>query len=179
MDYFIHKDAEGFLKEQFDIFLFQYLAGDNALYNNWIDSPEKITNLQKLKRIAHKIITYIARFEDELKHIWEKKKIVKQVNYVFTFDRLFPVGKEGNRDFAYKNAITLVEKIVNDKGFDKQIEEYKLLREKWVDSEGEEIKKEWKEFTFVTELNKKDLFVSDKKQKKFNTDFHGKQSGVF
>lgn len=127
VDYFIHKDAEGFLKEQFDIFLFQYLVGDNALDNNWMSSPEKITNLQKLKRIAHTIIVYIARFEDELKHIWEKKKIVKQVNYVFTLDRLFPVDKDGNRDLSDKAAIALVEKIVENEGFAKQINEWSEL----------------------------------------------------
>jgi adenine-specific DNA-methyltransferase len=157
VDYFIHKDAEGFLKEQFDIFLFQYLVGDNALDNNWMDSPEKITNLQKLKRIAHKIITYIARFEDELKHIWEKKKIVKQVNYVFTFDRLFPADKDGNRDFAYKNAIALVEKIINDKGFDKQIEEYRLLNQQWTNEKVEVKKIEWKEFAKAASLDKQDI----------------------
>ena len=71
VDYFIHKDAEIFLKEQFDLFLFQYLFGDRHLGNDW--SQSRIDTIQKLKRIAHKIIKYIARFEDELKHIWEKK----------------------------------------------------------------------------------------------------------
>ena len=79
VDYFIHKDAEGFLKEQLDIFLYQYLFGDRHIGNEWTQT--RIDTIQKLKRIAHKIINYIARFEDELKHIWEKKKMVKQVNY--------------------------------------------------------------------------------------------------
>lgn len=109
VDYFIHKDAEGFLKEQLDIFLYQYLFGDRHLGNEW--TQNRIDTIQKLKRIAHKIIIYIARFEDELKHIWEKKKIVKQVNYVFTLDNL-------------NNNIDLLEKIISHKNFEKQTIEW-------------------------------------------------------
>ncbi len=125
VDYFIHKDAEGFLKEQLDMFLYQYLFGDRHLENEWKQS--RIETIQKLKRIAHKIITYIARFEDELKSIWEKNKIVKQVNYVFTLDRLFPLNEIGERDFSDKDAIALIEKIIVDKGFVNQIDEWKEL----------------------------------------------------
>ena len=31
IDYFIHKDAEGFLKEQFDIYVYQYIFGDKNI----------------------------------------------------------------------------------------------------------------------------------------------------
>lgn len=109
VDYFIHKDAEGFLKEQLDMFLYQYLFGDSHIGNEWTQT--RIDTIQKLKRIAHKIINYIARFEDELKHIWEKKKMVKQVNYVFTLDKL-------------ENNISLIEKIISHKKFEEQINEW-------------------------------------------------------
>lgn len=109
VDYFIHKDAEGFLKEQFDLFLYQYLFGDRQLDNEW--KQERIDNIQKLKKIAHNIMNYIARFEDELKHIWEKKKIVKHVNYVFTLDKL-------------ENKLDLVKKITNHTNFEKQVNEW-------------------------------------------------------
>lgn len=109
VDYFIHKDAEGFLKEQFDIFLYQYLFGDRHLGNEWTQA--RIDTIQKLKSIAQKIINYIARFEDELKHIWEKKKLVKQVNYVFTIDRL-------------ENNIDLIEKVLNHINYEAQLNEW-------------------------------------------------------
>ena len=168
VDYFIHKDAEGFLKEQLDMFLYQYLFGDRHIGNEWTQT--RIDTIQKLKRIAHKIINYIARFEDELKHIWEKKKMVKQVNYVFTLDRLFPVDDKGERDFTNKKAITLVEKIIDDKGFEKQIAEYKHLHEQWTDEKGEETKKIWKEFAKAAELDKKEIIKTEKKNKIFSED---------
>jgi len=112
VDYFIHKDAEGFLKEQLDIFLYQYLFGDRHIGNEWTQT--RIDTIQKLKNIAHKIINYIARFEDELKHIWEKKKIVKQVNYVFTLDKL-------------DNRIDLIEKLINHPKFSEQVNEWHEL----------------------------------------------------
>lgn len=109
VDYFIHKDAESFLKEQLDMFLYQYLFGDRHIGNEW--TQVRIDTIQKLKRIALKIINYIARFEDELKHIWEKKKIVKQVNYVFTLDKM-------------EKRIDLIEKIISHKNFAEQIKEW-------------------------------------------------------
>jgi len=170
VDYFIHKDAEGFLKEQLDMFLYQYLFGDRHIGNEWTQT--RIDTLQKLKRIAHKIINYIARFEDELKHIWEKKKIVKQVNYVFTLDRLFPINEKGERDFADKKAIALVEKIISNKGFDKQIAEYKHLHEQWFAETGQEVKKEWKEFSEASKLKKEDFISSRKKNKTLSKAVH-------
>lgn len=169
VDYFIHKDAEGFLKEQLDMFLYQYLFGDRHIGNEWTQA--RIDTIQKLKRIAHKIINYIARFEDELKHIWEKKKIVKQINYVFTLDRLFPGDEKGERDFADKKAIALVEKIIADKGVEKQIEEYKHLHEQWTDEKGEETKKVWKEFAKAAALDKKEIIKKEKKNKIFSEDY--------
>lgn len=55
VDYFIHKDAEGFLKEQLDIFLYQYLFGDRHLGNEW--TQNRIDTIQKLKPTATEIIT--------------------------------------------------------------------------------------------------------------------------
>jgi adenine-specific DNA-methyltransferase len=169
VDYFIHKDAEGFLNDQFDIFLYQYLFGDRHLGNEW--TQNRIDTIQKLKRIAHKIINYISRFEDELKHIWEKKKIIKETNYVFTIDRLFPLIKKGDRDYSDKNAIALLEKIIAHKGFDSQIKEYVSLSENWTNDEGVEIKKVWKEFAFSNVFKKSDVILVDKKSKTLNTKF--------
>jgi len=112
VDYFIHKDAEGFLKEQLDMFLYQYLFGDRHIGNEWTQT--RIDTLQKLKRIAHKIINYIARFEDELKHIWEKKKIITKSDFVLTLDKI-------------KDNTSLIEKIITHANFDKLVEEIQTL----------------------------------------------------
>lgn len=112
VDYFIHKDAEAFLKEQFDLFMYQQLFGDNNIYNEW--RTERIEYIQKIKQLAYKVIEYIARFEDELKALWNKPKFVKNSNYVLTLDKL-------------ENNIELIKNIIKHPGWEKQVEEWKGL----------------------------------------------------
>jgi len=84
IDYFIHKDAEGFLKEQFDIYVYNWLFND---LDTDFDAAT-VKRMQNIKKIAHKVIEYIARFEDELKAIWEKPKFVKNSNYLLSLQDL-------------------------------------------------------------------------------------------
>lgn len=110
VDYFINKDAKTFLKEQFDIWLYQYVFSGES---EW--SEERIRQLQILKDIAFKIIDFISQFEDELVKIWNKPKFVLNSNYVITLDRM------ADKD------IELVEKILNHKNIDEQIKEWDEL----------------------------------------------------
>ena len=110
VDYFINKDAKTFLKEQFDIWLYQYVFSGES---EW--SEERIKQLQILKDISFKIIDFVSQFEDELVKIWNKPKFVLNSNYVITLDRI-----------ADKN-IELVEKISNHKNIEEQIKEWKVL----------------------------------------------------
>ena len=84
VDYFIHKNAEAFLKEQFDIYMYNWLFNDTK---SQFDEAT-VKRMQNIKIIAYKIIEYIARFEYELKAIWQKPKFVRKSNYVITIDKL-------------------------------------------------------------------------------------------
>lgn len=110
VDYFIHKDAYGFLSEQLHLFIYNYLLNNNELDN--IYSKERIEFFQKLKKMGMEIISYISKFEEELKSMWEKPKFVKEVNYVITLDRI---------------NINTLEIIINS-DIEKQIEEWKLFK---------------------------------------------------
>lgn len=134
IDYFIHQDAEGFLKEQFDIYVYNWLFNDNETDFD----VAAVNRIQNIKKITHKVIEYIARFEDELKAIWEKPKFVKNSNYVLTFEKL-------------KDNITLINKIIKSPGWDAQCEEWKYLNEEWVDEQNNLVKKEWETFSFNTD----------------------------
>ncbi len=84
VDFFIHKNAKGFLTEQFNLFMYNYLSND-------MDSlleQKRLNNILKIKKIAFIVIDYIAKFEDELKAIWNKPKFVRNTNYVVTLDKL-------------------------------------------------------------------------------------------
>jgi len=110
IDYFINRNAKEFLKEQFSIWLYQYVFSGES---EWTE--KRIKQLQTLQDIAFKIIDFISQFEDELAKIWNKPKFVMNSNYVVTLDRI-----------AEKN-IQLVERILNHPKFDEQIKEWKEL----------------------------------------------------
>ena len=107
VDYFINKDAKGFLREQFDLWMYQYLFQEETVFEQ-----KRIKQLQALKETAYDIIHFIAQFEDELRRAWEKPKFVRNVNYVVTLDKL--------------NAETL-QKVRQHKGARTQIKEWREL----------------------------------------------------
>jgi len=110
VDYFINKNAKEFLKEQFNIWLYQYVFSGES---EWTD--KRIKQLQILRDIAFKIIDFISQFEDELARIWNKPKFVLNSNYVITLDRIAA------------RSIETVKKIIKHDNFGKQIEEWKKL----------------------------------------------------
>ena len=109
VDYFINKDAGGFLREQFDLWMYQYMFRDE---HHWTEG--RVRRLQAIKNIAFKIIDFIARFEDELVRVWNKPKFVRGSHYVVTLDRL--ASKEGGL-----NAIAA---LIKHKGMKEQVAEW-------------------------------------------------------
>jgi len=112
VDYFINKNAKEFLKEQFNIWLYQYVFSGESVW-----TEKRIKQLQVLKDIVFKIIDFISQFEDELVKIWNKPKFVLNSNYVITLDRI------ADKD----NDLKLIEKILKHKNFEKQVKEWKDL----------------------------------------------------
>lgn len=151
IDYFIHKDAEGFLKEQFDIYVYSWLFND--LETDF--DAATVKRMQNIKKIAHKVIEYIARFEDELKAIWEKPKFVRNCNYVLTLDKL-------------ADNIDLIQKILDSPGWKNQVAEWQELNKEWTDNNGETTKKEWAEFAFAKNAGfEKEIVVKGKLNEKY------------
>ena len=95
IDYFINKDAEKFLKEQFDLWVYQYVYSGNTVFN-----ASRLKQLKAIRDIAYKIIDFIAQFENELVKIWRKPKFVLNSNYVITLDRIYQ--RPGGIDFIRK-----------------------------------------------------------------------------
>ena len=118
VDYFINKDAKGFLREQFDLWLKNYLFDDESDF-----SEIRLRELKLLKEIAYKIIDFVSQFEDELGKIWNKPKLVLNSNYVITLDRI--AKKHGG--------IELTKKIIKHNAIGEQIEEWKHLEIVYVD----------------------------------------------
>lgn len=83
VDYFINKDAGAFLREQFDLWLYQYVFSGQSAFNEI-----RLRQLQAIKEIAFKIIDFIAQFEDELARVWNKPRFVLNSHYVLTLDKI-------------------------------------------------------------------------------------------
>lgn len=83
VDFFINKNARGFLREQFDLWVYQYIFQEETIFEE-----QRIKQIQTIKEIAYNVIDFIAQFEDELRRVWEKPKFVRGVNYVLTLDKL-------------------------------------------------------------------------------------------
>ncbi|MGB9754282.1 DNA methyltransferase [Roseiflexus castenholzii] len=89
VDFFICKDAKSFLREQFDLWLWQYLLGKPGEKPETQWTEDRLKQLQALKRIAYRVIDFIAAFEDELVRIWNKPKFVLRSAYVITLDHIY------------------------------------------------------------------------------------------
>jgi len=117
LDYFLCKDARGFLREQFDLWMWQYLLGKPGEESpvGWTET--RLKQLQGLKHIAYRVIDFIAAFEDELVKIWNKPKFVLNSHYVMTLDRIArqPGGME------------ILQQILSHPGMPGQLQEWRDL----------------------------------------------------
>jgi len=111
VDYFINKNANEFLKEQFKLWVHNYIFEEEGKF-----SKERIEQLQILKDIAFKIIDFVSQFEDELLKIWKKPKFVLNSNYVITLDRI-----------VKKGGWEIIEKIQRHRGWKEQVKEWQEL----------------------------------------------------
>lgn len=114
IDFFIHKNARAFLQEQFNLWLCNYVLDDITQWRQ-----DKIEELNTLKKVAFKIIDFIADFEDELKAIWCKPKFAKNVHYVFSLDTISNHARDSEQ---------ILESIFQDTGFKQQIKEWQELK---------------------------------------------------
>jgi DNA modification methylase len=68
--------------------MWQYLLGKPGDESQTEWTEIRLKQLQALKRIAYRVIDFIAAFEDELVKIWNKPKFVLNSHYVITLDRI-------------------------------------------------------------------------------------------
>ncbi|MBN2703183.1 MAG: site-specific DNA-methyltransferase [Pontiellaceae bacterium] len=96
MDYFIHKDLGGFLHRELDFYIKNEIMRLDDIENAEAPAVESyLARIRVLRRIAGKLIDFLAQLEDFQKKLWLKKKFVVETNYCITLDRvpeeLYPV----------------------------------------------------------------------------------------
>ncbi|GAA6810313.1 hypothetical protein HpHCM73_01990 [Helicobacter pylori] len=116
MDYFIHKNALGFLKEQLDLYLFEYLFKEMTEFDD-----KRFHEINTIKEVALQVISLVSEFENELCKIWNKPRFVLNSHFIVSLDQL----KAKNYD---------LNKITNHKNYHKQVKEWQDLNLKTTDN---------------------------------------------
>jgi len=88
-DYFIHKDLGGFLRRELDFYIKNEVMHLDDIENETAPRVEQyLSKIKAIRRIAHKIIDFLAQIENFQKKLWLKKKFVVETNYCVTLDRV-------------------------------------------------------------------------------------------
>ncbi|MGN8522712.1 site-specific DNA-methyltransferase [Helicobacter pylori] len=116
MDYFIHKNALGFLKEQLDLYLFEYLFKEMTAFD-----AKRLNGINIIKEVALEVVSLVSEFENELCKIWNKPRFVLNSHFIVSLDKL----KAKNYDLS---------KITNHPNYPKQVKEWQDLNLKTTDN---------------------------------------------
>jgi adenine-specific DNA-methyltransferase len=95
MDYFIHKDLGGFLARELDFYIKNEVMRLDDIED--ADAPAVESYLAKIKvlrKIAGKLVEFLAQLEEFQKRLWLKKKFVTETNYCITLDRIISMNNE-------------------------------------------------------------------------------------
>jgi adenine-specific DNA-methyltransferase len=88
-DFFVHKDLRAFLNRELDF----YIKNEVMRLDNLDDADAPrvesyLTRVKVIKRIARKVIDFLAQIEDFQKQLFEKPKFVLESNWCVTLDRV-------------------------------------------------------------------------------------------
>ena len=88
-DYFIHKDLGTFLRRELDFYIKNEVMHLDDVENETEPRVEQyLSKIKVIRKIAGKIIDFLAQLEDFQKKLWLKKKFVVETNYCITLDRI-------------------------------------------------------------------------------------------
>ena len=88
-DYFIHKDLGGFLRRELDFYVKNEVMHLDDIESETAPRVEQyLSKIKVIRRIAGKIIDFLAQLENFQKKLWLKKKFVIDTQYCITLDRV-------------------------------------------------------------------------------------------
>ena len=89
MDYFIHKDLGGFLRRELDFYIKNEVLHLDDIERTEAPAVESyLAKIKVLRKIAGKLIDFLAQLEDFQKKLWLKRKFIVETNYCITLDRV-------------------------------------------------------------------------------------------
>ena len=88
-DYFIHKDLGSFLRRELDFYVKNEVMHLDDIESDTAPRVEQyLSKIKVIRRIAGKVIDFLAQLEDFQKKLWLKKKFVIETQYCITLDRI-------------------------------------------------------------------------------------------
>ena len=88
-DYFIHKDLGGFLRRELDFYVKNEVMHLDDIESDTAPRVEQyLSKIKVIRRIAGKVIAFLAQLEEFQKKLWLKKKFVVETQYCITLDRI-------------------------------------------------------------------------------------------
>jgi len=88
-DYFIHKDLGKFLNRELDFYIKNEVMHLDDVESETVPRVEQyLSKIKVFRKVAKKIIDFLAQLEDFQKKLWLKKKFVVDTNYCITLDRV-------------------------------------------------------------------------------------------
>ena len=84
-DYFIHKDLGTFLRRELDFYIKNEVMHLDDVENESAPRVEQyLSKIKVVRKIAGKILDFLAQLEDFQKKLWLKKKFVVETQYCIT-----------------------------------------------------------------------------------------------
>lgn len=88
-DYFIHKDLGGFLRRELDFYVKNEVMHLDDIESETAPRVEQyLSKIKVIRRIAGKVIDFLAQLEDFQKKLWLKKKFVVETRYCITLGQI-------------------------------------------------------------------------------------------
>ncbi len=88
-DYFIHKDLGAFLRRELDFYVKNEVMHLDDIENESAPRVEQyLSKIRVIRRIADKIIAFLAQLEDFQKKLWLKTKFVAETSFFVALDRI-------------------------------------------------------------------------------------------
>lgn len=86
-DYFIHKDLGGFLRRELDFYIKNEVMHLDDIENEAAPKVEQyLAKVRAIRRVASKLIDFLAQLEEFQKVLWLKKKFVVETQFLLTLD---------------------------------------------------------------------------------------------
>lgn len=88
-DYFIHKDLGRFMRRELDFFIKNEVMHLDDLESETAPKVESyLARIKATRRIAHKLVDFLAQLENFQKRLWLKKKFVLDSQWLISMDRV-------------------------------------------------------------------------------------------